>query len=82
MIHARCAIFAAGQKDVDQWKCSYPNGSLGEFLLTFHDAHFDSILTVLTAVKVFVTVLCNTHSTGMLLCHFPVPAERAAKLGY
>ena len=39
-----------------------------EFLLTLHDAHFDSILTVLTAVKVFIIVLHNTHSTGMLLC--------------
>ena len=45
-----------------------------------------TVLTLLTAVKVFVIVLCNTHSTGMLLCCSTADAaeraaERAAKLG-
>ena len=53
-----------------------------EFLLTFDNAHFDSVLTVLTAVKVFVIMLCKTHSTGMLLCCSSMDAaEGAAKLG-
>ena len=56
LIPARCAIFTAGLDDVEQWKSGYWYGSLVEFLLTFHDAHFDSVLTVLTAVKVFVIV--------------------------
>ena len=82
LIPARCAIFTAGLDDVEQWKSGYWYGSLVEFLLTFHNVHFDSVLTVLTAVKVFVIVLCNTHSTGMLLCCSATnAAERAPKLG-
>ena len=32
LIPARCAIFTAGVDEVDQWKYSYLNGSLVEYL--------------------------------------------------
>ena len=55
--------------------------SCGISISFLHSTVFESsctVLTVLTAVKVFVNVLCNTHSTGILLCF--TAAERAAKL--
>ena len=53
-----------------------------DFIWNFQDIQFSTVLTVLTAVKVFVNVcvrmLHSTHSTRMLLCLLAADAAKGA----
>ena len=59
-IPTRCATCTAGLDDVEQWKSSYQYGSLVEFLLIFHDAHFDSVLSSDSCQSVCYCVMQHT----------------------